>query len=319
MSAFQLRPVEPEQDFTEIAALLSSQADEPTTPSGLREDHEKHKQQIVRLMAAQDEQGRLAGFAWAWRNQVDPQRLSCELIVKAEHRGHGAGSLLYQDMLEAITQAGAHSLRVNVRDDRPEGRSFALHKGFSELRHLIGMELDLEAFDERPFTGILARLEEQGFRFTTLAELGDTVAARRLLYRLNDTAAASTPGQSGEHAWTSFEDFQNSVCQADWYRPAGQIVAIDTASGAWAGMSAITRMEGQAYAWNLFTGVDLPYRGRKLGQAVKVLALRYASNILKTKLVRTSHLATNLPMIAIDRKFGYHVIPGTYLLERKIG
>jgi len=148
--------------------------------------------------------------------------------------------------------------------------------------------------------------------------LGNTEEAQRRLYALNDTASASTPGQGGEHAWISFEDFQQSVCGSSWYKPAGQIVAIDTTDGTWAAMSAITRMEGRDYAYNLFTGVDLPYRGRKLGQAVKVLALRYARNELKANIVRTHHNTRNLPMIAIDTKFGYRQLPGSFLMEKKL-
>jgi RimJ/RimL family protein N-acetyltransferase len=178
------------------------------------------------------------------------------------------------------------------------------------------MQLDLAAFDDRPYDAILERLKGQGFCFTSMQELGDTGDAQRKLYALNDSASASTPGQGGEHAWASFEDFQQSVCGSDWYRPDGQIVAIDTATGAWAGMSAITQMQGRDYAYNLFTGVGLPYRGRKLGQAVKLLALRYARNVLKVSTVRTHHNTQNLPMIAIDTKFGYHLFSGVYLMEK---
>jgi RimJ/RimL family protein N-acetyltransferase len=146
--------------------------------------------------------------------------------------------------------------------------------------------------------------------------LGNTEDAQRKLYALNDAASVSTPGQGGEHAWASFEDFQKSVYGAEWYKPEGQIVAIDTSTGAWAGMSAITRMQGRDYAYNLFTGVDLPYRGRKLGQAVKLLALRFARKALQVQTVRTHHNTRNLPMIAIDTKFGYRLISGSYLMEK---
>ncbi|MCK7481789.1 MAG: GNAT family N-acetyltransferase [Candidatus Moduliflexus flocculans] len=70
-------------------------------------------------------------------------------------------------------------------------------------------------------------------------------------------------------------------------------------------MSAITRFEGADYAYNLHTGVDKRYRGRKVAQAVKVLALRFARDVLKVGEVRTNHNSQNDPMIAIDRKFGY--------------
>jgi hypothetical protein len=51
----------------------------------------------------------------------------------------------------------------------------------------------------------------------------------------------------------------------------------------------LTRQADIDYAYNLFTGVDKRYRGRKLAQAVKVLALRYARDVLKADIVRTHH------------------------------
>jgi RimJ/RimL family protein N-acetyltransferase len=181
------------------------------------------------------------------------------------------------------------------------------------------MALNLDAFDDRPYDAIIARLKGEGFQFTSMQELGDTEEAQRKLYVLNDTTSAETPGVDGEHSWGSFEDFQKSVCQSDWYRPGGQMVVIDTATGKWVAMSAITRLEGNDYAYNLFTGVDKQYRGRKLAQAVKVLALRYARNVLKADTVRTHHNIKNAPMIAIDLKLGYTQMPGTYLLEKVLG
>ncbi len=52
-------------------------------------------------------------------------------------------------------------------------------------------------------------------------------------------------------------------------------------------MSANLRFEGSDHAYNLHTGVDRFYAGRKLAQAVKVLALRYARDGLKANSVHT--------------------------------
>ena len=318
MMTFHLRPAVPESDFGQIALLISSQDDEPTLESDLREDYEKHREPLLQMMTAIDDKGELPGFYWVYRNKVEPGWASFYLVVKPESRRQGAGCLLYDDLMQAVSEAGAQKLRVSVRDNCPEGRAFAERRGFMENRHTIGMELDLQAFDDRPYTQVIERLKSEGFRFTSMEELGNTEEAQRRLYALNDAASASTPGQGGEHAWISFEDFRQSVCGASWYQPAGQIVAIDIASGAWAAMSAITRMAGREYAYNLFTGVDLPYRGHKLGQAVKVLALRYARSELKTNIVRTHHNTRNLPMIAIDTRFGYKLLPGSFLMEKDI-
>lgn len=318
MDTIHLRPFNPDRDFAEIAALISSQEDDPTAEKDLREDYEAHKDSVVRLVTAEDAQGQLLGFTWAYRDKVEPERVSFYLVVKPEHRGRGAGCLLYADMLQAVEAAGAKKLRTSVLDSCPEGRAFIERRAFSEIRHQIGMQLDLAAFEDRPYDVLLERLQGEGFHFTSMQELGNTAEAQHKLYALNDAASASTPGQGGEHAWTSFEDFQKSVCKSDWYKPDGQIVAIEASTGAWAAMSAITRFTGRDHAYNLFTGVDIPFRGRQLGQAVKVLALRYAREILQVNIVRTHHNTKNLPMIAIDTKFGYRVISGAYLMEKML-
>jgi RimJ/RimL family protein N-acetyltransferase len=184
------------------------------------------------------------------------------------------------------------------------------------LQHLIGMELNLKKFDEGPYLEIIEALKAKGFQFTSMEALGNTEEAQRKLYQLNDTAAAETFGGTGEHPWASFEDFQKRVCQSDWYIPSGQIVVIDSSTGNWAAMSAITRYPGVDYAYNLFTGVDWHYRGRQLAQAVKATALIYARDVLNVKTVRTHHNAQNKPMIHIDRKFGYKDLPGHYTMEK---
>src|SRR4030042_1287247 len=147
--------------------------------------------------------------------------------------------------------------------------------------------------------GIAPTLHErqaQGFRFTNMAELGDTKDARRKLYNLNNSTAAPDPGSDGIPPWASFEEFEQDVCKSYWYHPEAQIVAVDTKTGEWAAMSAITVFAGSDHAYNLFTGTDVRYRGRKLAQAVKALALRKA-RAFGVGAVRTSHNSENAAML----------------------
>jgi len=151
-----------------------------------------------------------------------------------------------------------------------------------------------------------------------MAALGNTPQAQRKLYELNDATSADTPGSEGEHSWSSFEDFQKRVYQTKWYIPEGQMIVIDRRTGIWVAMSAITRHEGNDYAYNLHTGVHREYRGKKLAQAVKFLALRYAREKLNTSTVRTHHNSKNNPMIAIDQKFGYREISNYLTMQKEI-
>lgn len=123
-------------------------------------------------------------------------------------------------------------------------------------------------------------------------------------------------GSEGEHSWSSFQDFHQYVCQSDWYKPAGQLIVIERATDKWVAMSAITQFDGQDFAYNLFTGVDESFRGRKLAQAVKAQALQFAREVLGVKIVKTNHNSQNEPMIAIDRKFGYIQSPGSFYMRK---
>jgi GNAT superfamily N-acetyltransferase len=318
MKTIMLRPVDIERDFGQLAELFTNEQSEPTTEAGLREDYEAHKERIICLKAAVDETGELMGFNWGTRSRFDSNEVYFYIIVKSGHRKHGVGTRLYEDFLQAAQHEGMKKLQVSIRDNDPEIRSFAEHRGFHECRHSIAMQLDLATFDDQPYDNLIEKIKNEGYRFTTMQELGDTEEAQRKLYVLNDTAASETPGSDGQHPWLSFEDFQKGVCKANWYKPDAQFMVIENATGNWVAMSAITRFDGADYAFNLFTGVDARYRGRKLAQAVKTLALRYARDVLKVSTARTDHNELNQPMIAIDRKFGYVQVPGMYRMEKML-
>ena len=316
MKTIILRLAESERDFGQIAALITSQEDEPTSKPELLDDYQKHQEQAIRMMVAEDVKGNLLGFFWAYRDRLEVNRVWYYLIVNPEQRGQGVGNRLYEDLVQVVEETQAKKLRVRVRDNCPECRAFAERRGFTEQRHQIAMVLDLIGFDYQHYDEIIAQLKCEGFQFTSMDALGNTEENQHKLYFLNDTTGIDIPGSDGEHTWDSFVDFQKHVCQSDWYKPGGQMVVIDTARDAWVAMSAITRLEGNDYAYNLFTGVDRLYRGRELGQAVKVVALRYARDVLNVDKVHTHHDTKNLPMIAIDRKLGYTQMSGTFLMEK---
>lgn len=180
------------------------------------------------------------------------------------------------------------------------------------------MVLDLTVFNDKSRTDYITALKSKGFPFATMAEFGNGEEARWKLYKLNSPVSATQPGHDGIPAWTSFGEFQRTVCRMSWYKPSRQFIIFNKSTGDWAAMSAITRFENADRACNLFTGVDPRYHGRRLGQAVKPLALIYARGQLGMDKVRTNHNAGNAPMIAIDRKLGYVQIPGTCRMKKPL-
>ncbi len=59
--------------------------------------------------------------------------------------------------------------------------AFAKGHGFTERGHSIRMGLDLERFDDQPYDAIISRLQGEGFQFTSMAALGNTLEAQQKL------------------------------------------------------------------------------------------------------------------------------------------
>ncbi len=235
-STFNLRPPDPENDFGAVAEMFSAFETEPTSESGLLKWYQRQLEQGLRMCVAQGEGGEVAGFHCLYsRGDPAERHFNLYLIAAPQYRRQGLGARLYSDLEQIAIGLDARKLFAAVRDHDPESLEFARRRGFSERAHSIEMMMDLASFDSTRFDGLIAALQAQGFHFTNMAELGDGENERRRLYQLNDSTAATTPGSEAEHPWASYEDFNSSVCQSDWYRAQGQVVAIDTRSGNWAG------------------------------------------------------------------------------------
>lgn len=318
MNTINLRPAKLDRDFGELAALFTSEQNEPTTEPDLISDYKEHKDRIMRLMVAEDDQGQMMGFNWALRSRFDPKQVYFYIIVKPEQRKKGAGRRLYDDLEQAAKKAHINNLQVTIRDTCLDGESFAEKRDYIEKSHYIGLALKLESFDKPEYDDLIARLRGEGFNFTSMEALGNTEEAQRKLYQINDTTSMEKIVAPSDHTWLSFEDFRSKVCQAEWYRPGGQIIAIDLTTNTWAAMSAITRFQGNEHANNLHTGVEKRYHGRKLALATLILASRYARDVLKVKRVHTEENGLNLPAFAIYRELGYRRIPGTLTMEKSL-
>jgi RimJ/RimL family protein N-acetyltransferase len=316
MKTINLRPLKLDRDFGQLAELFTLEQNEPTSEAALRADYKEHKDRIFHIMVAEDEQGQIVGFNWGTRSRFDFNQAYFYIIVKPEFRKQGIGRRLYEDLDLAAKKKHIKKLQITVRDSTSACQEFAERRGFSEKSHYIGLAVKLDSFDDNDKDNLIARLKGEGIQFTSMEALGNTEEMQRKLYQLNDTTDMERILPEGEHSWLSFDEFRTQVCQANWYLPAGQIIAIDTSTNTWAAMSAITQFEGHDHAYNLHTGVNKRYFGRKLAQATLVLALRYARDELKLKRAHTEENSVNLPSFAIYRELGYKRIPGTVSMEK---
>jgi RimJ/RimL family protein N-acetyltransferase len=298
-------------DLWRIAALTNAVHPNWTTVEQLREAlaREAEGHFLVDLVARTSQEP-VAGFAFVQHGSWLPEgRYWLWQTTDGAWRRQGIGAALYRKALATALEQGATTLASRVRDDDPASLAFAERRGFSIDRHLFESVIDLLAFDDTPFGGVIDAVEASGIRFRTLADLGNTREALYRLWELNYRVVLDDPASTG--TFTSFDDFSAMVAQASWFDPAGQILAVD--GDAFVGLGAIGYFPQSQSASNMITGVDSAYRGRHIAQALKLLGIRYAK-ARGALTIRTDNDSQNAPMLAINRKLGYRPEPGIYRL-----
>jgi GNAT superfamily N-acetyltransferase len=267
---------------------------------------------ISRCLVAVDENDSVTGYSAITHEGWESTGVFHVFVgVAPACRGRKIGPALWETSLDFLQAQGATRLKSEVRDDEPVGLAFAEQRGFRIDRHTFGSGLDLAAFNETPYLPGFAALEAQGIRFCTLADFPDTPGMRQKLFDLNNTCTLDIPGSDGD-VW-SFPEFEKFVLGAPSFAREGQFLAVD--GNIWAGLAGVSLHPETHSAYNERTGVLSAYRGRKIAQALKVLAARYARRQGASRL-DTHNDSLNAPMLAINRKLGYRPQPGKYKLVR---
>jgi GNAT superfamily N-acetyltransferase len=290
---------------------MSTVSAEPVTAEDLHSLLERIPTgRIQQRSAAFNGQGYLVGFNSASRDPwMTPGRFWIDVVTDPLYRKQDIGSMLYSNALQFAQEQGAVSLEAEVRDNMPEALGFAQKHGFQINRHLFESTLKLAQFDNTPFTGVIASVEASGIRFFTLADLGNTEEAQRKLYEINRRYALDIPGR--EQTYAPFAEFRKRVFAASWYRADAQIVAAD--GDKWIGLTAAGYFPSTNSMYNMITGVEPVYRGRKIALALKLLVIKCAQKY-GAAYMRTNNDSENAPMLTVNRKLGYQPEAGKYLL-----
>jgi ribosomal protein S18 acetylase RimI-like enzyme len=306
-----------EADFARVADLLSATQPEPVTEADLIEwERRKLAGQIRRRCVAGDATGQIAGYSIVQHTQsMGEGRFYLWVTVDPTRRCSGIGAQVYDDALAFALAQGATVLESEVREESSEGLRFAQQRDFAINRRLFESAIDLETFDESPFAGLLEAVQDAGMRFLSLADVDMDASYFRQLYEVNYRAVLDDPGSTS--SYVSFEDFQSILLGSSWFDPLGQIMAVDAATNTVVGLSAVGFFQQTNRAYNMITGVDRAYRGRKIAQALKLLTIRYAQARGATSIV-TNNDSHNAPMLAINRKLGYVPRPGIFRLVKQI-
>ncbi len=306
------RPLNPDTDYPRLAEIITAYQGEPVMTAAMlrQQDVQRPSDQIRTQQVAVDERNRVVGVASAMQPAWRPAgHFQMSVLVDAPYRKCGIGTALYTNVLQFAHEHEASRLFGTVRDDQPGALRFAEQRSYAIDRHIFGSMLNVAAFDEAAFSGVIEGVEATGIRFTDLPQIGDTPEHRRKVYALLRLTDADVPGRD-QLPDIPFERFQHDLYEAPGALADGTILALD--GERWVGLTALARIQDDTYQ-HYITGVERAYRGRNIALAIKLLAVRWARRHGIARLYVTNDEA-NVPMLAINRKMGYQPLPGLYIM-----
>jgi GNAT superfamily N-acetyltransferase len=253
------------------------------------------------LQVVAEDRGEAVGLGALASSRINP---ASTLIVGVDesYRRRGIGTALLGWLAGRLDSPRLVSAFVS--EECPAGIAFAQRQRLEERSRTFPSVLDLTRFEPRRFARYLRAARAAGVRFTTFAA-ADSPMMQHQIHQLHNASEADVPTPERLRP-LSFGDWKAGWLDAPWFRP--DLLAIALVGDRPVALSYVTDLPGGG-AYNAFTGVADDYRGRGLGTAIKVEALRLAKAAGMSE-VSTDNHSNNPPILAVNARLGYERRPG---------
>ncbi len=304
------------EDFDRISEIQNLVSPErPQSAAGLLEESANLDSKIKQQFFVALFEHEIQGFMMYTQHQdhFHPQHFWLRAAVRPDFRRLGIGSKLLEAIMQELTPFNPILLQCAAQENRDFTLRFLEHHGFSEEWRRVNMMLDLEKFDPAPFTGLIEKLEAQGFAFKTIDQLRDDPERDQKLCDLGNAVSSDVPlGMPSTDL--SLAQFKKSILEVSWAREAAFCVAIF--DGRYVGVNNIG-VDSNGNSFVDVTGVLSEFRGRGLAQALKLKGIGWALTQGIKKMFTANDLV-NAPMLAVNQKFGFNHDPIQIRFGKKI-
>lgn len=310
---FTIRPFA--GDFAGVVALLNTVNDEPMTAEQLEAIHGRFPATGLRhRMVAVDETGCIVGYANTSRTTNTPAgEFWFTLVTAPGARRQGVATALLAELEGWVRTQGGTRVVTGIPDDDRIALTFGQGRGFHVESIQLESSLDIPAFSEAPFAGVVEQVERSGIRFLTFADQPDEAK----LYELYKVTDLDSPGYLGLDPvlYPPFNQWHEEMFGDGRTLPEGIFIAAN--GERWVGCTILQKAGDQGGLYNEYTGVLREYRGRQIALALKLLATRFAK-AYGAPYMTTKNNSKNGPMLAVNRKLGYVKVSGRAWLMREL-
>ena len=253
----------------------------------------------VVLIAVED--GKVVGYGNVYLPAPEEAapRLRVTVQVPPAERGRGIGTAVFEAITRAATDAGAGGLLIVVADD-DDSKRFAATHGFTLSRQMSHARAGLNQVPEPAAV-------PDGLRLATF----DEVDPRRIWAAWGAVADGDPSGLSHTPAYDDW-------FATDWNHPdlrRDLSIALLAEDGVVVSFVSTTADPERRVIWSNLTGTIPAYRGRGLAKVVKSAALN-RSRDAGFVTAFTGNDSNNVPMLAVNRWFGYQPTASSWTAER---
>jgi RimJ/RimL family protein N-acetyltransferase len=236
------------------------------------------------------------------------------LAVIPEQWQQGVGSNLYDRVLKSASEFKAARLYSHVREDREESQRFAEHREFERTGHITRLSrLDVHSPTFDGYDELEKRLQSEGIRITSLAELGaDNEDVLHAVHRVEMSTDEDEPGS--ETFSVPYEHWIKFFLGQPGMAPEQVWLALD--GDKFIGTTALLRQGGNG-AWHQGLGVEREYRGRGIARLLKLQTIGWAAQN-GVDFLYTGNDIDNPRMYDINVRLGYKPLPRSIEVVRKL-
>jgi len=295
-----------ERDYPAYVAVVNDTfPDYATSVAALRfgDDHRDPQCRQGRFMA--EAAGAIVGVGSydQWAGMYHPRKFAIDVTIMPQWQGQGFGAALYERVMAALEPFAPLSVRSQGRADLERGIRFLRERGFVEGMRSWESRLAVADFDPAPFAGAEARIAASGITIRTIPELAGDPARDRKLYELDRELFADVPSPEPPTP-IPFEHFVARRLGDPDLIPEAYYIAIDDATGEYAGMGQLWRSSGSADLYNGLTAVRRAYRRRGIALALKLRGIAHARAV-GAPTIKTWNETNNRGMLAINEALGF--------------
>jgi len=307
MTSINIRPINFEEDISDVTKLLRKSTSLPFSVRILREANMLIPQNRQQYQIIATRENQIIGFGDVGHDsQMAPGRFWVYIIVRENERNLGVGKLLYDECLKYAKSNHAMFLMTEVQESCLEGLRFAESRGYKITHKFIISRLQLEVDNTFQQTPQSILLQQKGVEFFSLNDLSNYEEKLMDLYR---SVAKDNPGIGT--LFIPFEAIQKYIPTASWCLGDYQIIAMK--DGRWIGLGLSSYFHEDKCAYNIFTGVDKDFRRQGVAKTLKELSILKLKNYGAKEIITTTD-SRSAKMTVINRDLGYKVVGGYYVL-----